>query len=62
MANKLSEAVYTKIVSEQHVIFKGRSTLTNLLLFYNEVSTLANDKAQVNTIHLHFFKFFDTVS
>ena len=62
MANKLSEVVYGKIISEQHGFLKWRPVLTNLLLFSNEVSTLVNDKAQVDTIYLDFSKAFDKVS
>ena len=62
MAKKLSEVVYGKIISEQHGFLKWRPVLTNLLLFSNEVSTLVNDKAQVDTIYLDFSKAFDTVS
>ena len=62
MANKLSEVVYGKIISEQHGFLRRRSVLTNLFLFSNEVFTLVNDKAQVDIVYLDFPKAFDTVS
>lgn len=62
MANKLSEAIFSMIVSEQHGFIKGKSTVTNLLLFSTEVASAFDNNQQVDAVYLDFSKAFDSVS
>jgi len=45
----------------QHGFMKGRSCLTNLISFYNQVTHLVDEGKAVDIIYLQFSKAFDTV-
>jgi len=45
----------------QHRFMKGRSCLTNLLSFYDQVTCLVDKGMAVDDVHLDFSKAFDTV-
>ncbi|KAK4815882.1 hypothetical protein QYF61_009933 [Mycteria americana] len=51
-----------KIRTSQHGFRKGRSCLTNLISFYNQVTHLVDEGEAVDVVYLDFSKAFDTVS
>ncbi|KAK4820045.1 hypothetical protein QYF61_017891 [Mycteria americana] len=50
------------IKPSQHGFRKGRSCLTNLISFYDEVTCLVDEEKAVDVVYLDFSKAFDTVS
>ena len=62
VAERISDIIFSKIIQEQHGFIKGRSTVTNLLLFSNVISDKLSKFYQLDTIYLDFSKAFDTVS
>ncbi|KAJ7418846.1 RNA-directed DNA polymerase from mobile element jockey-like protein [Willisornis vidua] len=46
----------------QHRFRRGRSCLTNLIFFYDQVTHLVDDAKAVDIVYLDFSKTFDTVS
>ena len=46
----------------QHVFMKGKSCLTNLISFYDQVAHLVDERKVVDVVYLDFSKAFDTVS
>jgi len=50
------------IKPSQHGFMKGRSFLTNLISFYDQVTCLVNEGKAVDVAYLDFSKAFDTVS
>ena len=45
----------------QHGFMKGRSCLTNLISFYDQVTCLVDEGKAADVVHLDFSKPFDTV-
>jgi len=50
------------ITLSQHEFMKGRSSLTNLIAFHNNVTCLVEDGKAVDAVYLDLSKAFDTVS
>jgi len=46
----------------RHGFMKGRSCLTNLMSFYDQVTCLVDERKAVDVVYLDFCKAFDTVS
>ena len=62
IAKRLAEYFLRSIGSFQHGSIKGRSTLTNLLLFNNFIFEAFLEKWQVDSIYIDFSKAFDRVN
>ena len=50
------------IRSSQHGFAKGKSCLTNLITFYDEMTGLVDERRAVDIVYPDFSKGFDTVS
>ena len=61
MAQKLSQQYLMHIITQLHSFVKGRSTLTNLIVYSDYVANALNDYKQVDSIYLDFKKAFDSV-
>ena len=59
---KLAEFIGEQIERQQHGFLKGRSTLTNLLLFNNFVMISLEDHTQVDAIYIDYSKAFYSVN
>ena len=62
VVNILSPTLDSLIVPEQHGFLKGKSTLTNLLIYENYIIEAFNKKLQVDAIYTDFSKAFDFVN
>lgn len=58
MTQKLSQQYLLKIICQQHDFMKGRSTLTNLMVYSNYIANASNIFTQVDLIYLDFKKAF----
>ena len=62
VANHISEFLLLKIVRVQQSFTKGRSTITNLLLFSNYIAKCIEESHQVHYLYIDFSKAFDSVA
>ena len=60
--SRLSDFLFAKIGPWQHDFMKGRSVLTNLLLYNDVLFTAFQNNFQVDSIYIDFSKAFDTVN
>jgi len=59
----ISKKVKEKVIrSSQHGFTKGKSCLTNLVAFYDVMTSCIDEERAVNAVHLDFSRAFDTVS
>lgn len=61
IADKLCDSLIGVIAQEQHGFIKGKSTLTNLLIFNEFINQSFSEGFQVDAIYLDFSKAFDSV-
>ena len=61
VADEMSDTVMGFIAQEQNGFVKGKSTLTNLLIFYEYIYKSFSEGYQVDAVHLDFSKIFDSV-
>ena len=50
IAGNLTEKLLINVIKEQHGFVKGRSTLTNLLIYNNYISKTLNEYNQVDSV------------
>ena len=62
VAQKLSDFLLPLISSQQHGFVRGRSTVTNLLVFNSFASNIYENNVQVDEVYIDFSKAFDSVS
>ena len=62
VSRRIMEFLGPKVAAQQHGFLKGRSTVTNLLLFSNYVNTSFEGHTQVDAIFIDYFKAFDSVN
>lgn len=62
ICSKLTFSLVSKVILEQHGFVEGKSTLSNLLIYSDFVSTSLNSGFQVDTVYLDFKKAFDSVN
>lgn len=62
MTQKLTSKCIQFVTSRQHGFVKGRSTLTNLILYSDYIAQSLNRSVQVDSIYLDFAKAFDSVN
>uniref|UniRef100_A0A8B9B9Q0 Reverse transcriptase domain-containing protein n=1 Tax=Anser brachyrhynchus TaxID=132585 RepID=A0A8B9B9Q0_9AVES len=68
MEQLILEAIYKQVEekkvirSSQHGFIKGKSCLTNLIVFYDEMTGWMDEGRAVDVVYLDFSKAFDTVS
>ena len=53
---------YQRIIPSQHGVMKGRSWLTNLISFCDQMTSLVEEGKAVDVVYLDFSKAFDAVS
>ena len=61
VTNKSTDQCISLIINNQHGFVKGRSIVTNLLLYSNYISQALDKYRQVDSIYLDFAKAFDKV-
>ena len=62
IASRLSDYLFSKIGPYQHGFMKGRSVLTNLLLYNDYLFSAFQNNQQVDSVYIDFSKAFDTVN
>ena len=62
VAAKLTLMLVSRVIGEQHGFLEGRSTLTNLIFYTDDISNSLNSCRQVDSVYLDFSKAFDSVN
>lgn len=62
VAQHLCEFIYRSISASQHGFIRGRSVLTNLLLYNDYIFEAFSNKYQVDSVYIDYSKAFDTVN
>ena len=61
MSRRIGESFSEFIIKEQHGFMKGRSTLSNLILYIYFISSILYEYGRVDSLILDFQKAFDSV-
>lgn len=61
VSNKIAPFIYGVVSTSQHGFIKGRSTVTNLLVYTESLSEALEDRCQVDSVYTDFSKAFDRV-
>ena len=62
ISNYWPTSIIQHIITEQHGYVKGKSTITNLIIYSNHIANVLEDNKQFDPVYLDFSKVFDSVN